>query len=255
MTGKGKPLQSIRFSNPRGIPEKTTLTLSFTKPRLIYTNQADRKSQVISLKTDSGFKKIFVLGSEIDLARESQIRVGKGLVMDWHDVSGVVLAAAKAITQVDKLETGLTVIDCIIQAHGGVMSAVEGKYGSWAESTGSVVSGGIGLFEGLKEKSDTLGLIFLIPQLKRLVYDHFAGLPATIRLVEDGMRAIGYIPLDEARSTGSFPIWFNPSDKKLALIDPAGLVHPVKPPPNLHISWGFLRSRKPGQRQSPCSLK
>lgn len=227
--------------NPKDIPEETVLTLNLGLKEASYRSAKKKTSRKINFGKELSFEKRFILGPEIDLAKATRLKAGKAHSMDWHDVSGVVLFAAQSMTGLDLLKNAYSITDCIIQAHGGYTAWQGGSVEGVAESGGSVAGAVAGFDDSLADVSGKLGLLFLIPQLKRLVYDEFWGTPALIRKVEEGMKTLNYVPLSEARATKNFPIWFNREEQKLALIDPAGLVHPVKPPENFHISWGFFQ--------------
>ncbi|MDY6857007.1 MAG: hypothetical protein SWO11_20325 [Thermodesulfobacteriota bacterium] len=244
--------KQFRPLNPRAISEETTLELELKFHSGLFQDKRSKKEKQIDLKLGQIFQKKYILGKEIDLAKESKLEVGKGYTIDWQDAAGVLLAAAKTMTQSDKLQAGITVVDCLIQTHGGYVSATKANYYCAAESTGSVAGAALGFAERFKETSGTLGLAFLIPQLKRLVIDQAAGLPHVIRTVEDGMRTAEYFPLSESRSTADFPIWFNPELKKLGLIGPSGMVHPVKPQRISRSHGAFFNYRKPDPEKNPC---
>lgn len=243
--------KQFRPLDPKEIPEITTLTLDLKLLSAQYRASTDKKTRAIDLPSESSYEKQYTLGAEVDLAKVTKLKVGKAHSIDWHDISGLTITAIKFFTQADKVEMALTATDIIIQAHGGYLSASEGNYFGTAESAGSVVTAGLGAIRikensnkhlpVVKKVSQKIGLVFMLPQIYRLTYKEFYGVPAVVRKVEAGLKMLGYSPIDEGRATEGFPIWVNPKQQRLAMIDPAGLVHPVKRPDNFHLSWAFFR--------------
>ena len=257
--------KQFRPLDPKEIPEKTILTLDFKPVSAFYRSRTDKKPQSLKLPSGSSLKKQYTLGAEIDLAKVTKLEAGKAHSFDWHDFAGLTITVAKFFTQADKVEAALTLTDCIIQFHGGYLSAMDGNYVGTAESAGGIVNAGVGSvlknenagkhLTRVKKTSNRLSLVLMLPQIYRLTYKEFYGVPAVVRRVEAGLRKLGYYPISDGRGTVDFPIWVNLKQQRLAMIDPAGLVHPVKRSDNFHISWAFFRLQETAPKGKSLLLR
>jgi hypothetical protein len=216
-------------SKVQKLPGETRLELT-VQPVAVRMTALDRRGlpheTVIDLKSIGASHARFILGHEIDMAREIRLRIGKGNVAEWEDYAEVAVWAAKVVGWLTGVELYIDILDVGIELVGIGVDLYDGRGWGVAEGIVDIVAGKLmGPFE----------IFFAVPEGYRLAHEYSAP-QTTVREMEAALQSLGYMPLSKFSATKAFPIWVRLRDEKVAMIDLAGIVHSAQRPKNFHIS-------------------
>ncbi len=202
----------------RQIPGPTTLNVSIKPIELQSYTGLRQKKETLYLQDSPPTHTSFVCGTEVDMETASELVIGDGNPLRWHDCFDIGFCLLKMVTGVEGI---MDVLDSGIQV-------VAGKE-EWLDALITVAA------------PAPIEILFTLPEIGNLA-DQYSQAAEAIRATQTDLKKIGYAPL--AADLHKIPLWVHPGEGKLALIDPSGIVHPVKRAPHFHLVWPTCEIRR-----------